>query len=147
MCVAGTFWMERHSSSGSIGERLTRAIRTDAGASKSVLRVRNARLPFSTRFSTRASSDRRNHSFVYPPPFSNFSPFRMQLQLFETYPPPQMQMQSLTLHGTFSVLLSDIIIWPSRGPVCFRPHVLISLRLCITPLPHPPSSIILYVYH
>jgi hypothetical protein len=151
VCAAGTFWMERHSSLGSIGERLTPAIRTDAGASKSDLRLRSARLPFSTPASMIAGIVLVDeHSFHYPSTprlcqgygFFKFLSFRMQLFQKHTLPHKlQCNLSRFTLHGTF--LFSDIVIWPSRGSVCFRPRSYFSVPVYYL-TPPPPSQFCTY---
>lgn len=135
--------MERRCSSGSIGERLTPVIRMDAGASKSDLRLHSARLPFSTPasmivgivFVDDHSFLRRlpRHAFARVNGLFKFLPFRMHL--FQKHTLHHKSQSHFTV--LFLCLFSDIVIWPSRGPVYFRLIVLVSLRFCTS---FPPFS-------
>ena len=151
--------MERRCSSGSTGDRLTPAIRTDAGASKSDLRLRERPAPFQ---STPASMIAGivlvddpllsffffHHAFARANgPFSNFFPFRVQL--FQNIPSTTNRNCNLSrfmLHVLFSILLFLILLFDHLGDQCaFAVIVLVSLRFFIN---FPPSPITtLYVYH
>jgi hypothetical protein len=151
VCAAGTFWMERRCSSGSIGERLTPATRTDAGASKSDLRLRSARLPFSTPASMIAGIVLvDDHTFLYlsstkPLPglmaFFKFLSFRMQLfQDHTLHHKPQCNLSRfMVLFLCF--FFSDIVIGHLGDQCAFALIVLIFLRFCMNfPPPSPPPS-------
>jgi hypothetical protein len=78
--------------------------------------------------------------------FFKFLSFRMQLLQKHTLHHHKSQCNLSRFMALFLYFFfSDIVIWPSRGPVCFRLIVLVSLRFC-TNL-HPSPITILYVYH
>ena len=149
VCAAGTFWMERRCSSGSIGEHLTAATRTDAGASKSDLRLRSARVPFNTPASMIAGillvDDR---SFLYlssttPLPGLNGPSFRMQL--FQNI--PFTTNRNISRFMILFLYFFLILLFGHLGDQCaFALVVVVSLRLCTSFSPHSPITI-LYVYH
>lgn len=131
--------MERRFSSGSIGGRLTLVIRMDAGASKSDLRLHSARLPFSTPATMIVGVVLVDgHLFLQPstPRLCQGQwPFQISsisnANFFKNIPSTTNR-NAIPSHFMvlFLCLFSDIVIWPSRGPVCFRLIVLVSLRFC-----------------
>jgi len=148
--------MERRCSSGLIGERLTPAIRTDAGASKSDLHLLSARLPFSTPANMIAGIVLvDDHSFLslsstpsrlLPNGMAFFKFISFRSQLFQNIP-------STTNHKSifhasrffFCTFFSDIVIWPSRGPVYFSLSLCFCINFLPPPLPHHnPVSILLF---
>jgi hypothetical protein len=145
--------MERHCSSDSIGERLTPAIRTDAGASKSDLRLRSALLPCNTPATINMIAGIvlvEDHSFLYPPStplpglmaFFQFLPFRMQLFQNNTlHHKPQCNPSRFTVLFLYFFFFL-ILLFGHLGDQCtFALIVLIFLCFCMNfpPLPSPPS--------
>jgi len=131
--------MERRCSSGSIGEHLTAATRTDAGASKSDLRLRSARVPFNTPASMIAGillvDDR---SFLYlssttPLPGLNGPSFRMQL--FQNI--PFTTNRNISRFMILFLYFFLILLFGHLGDQCaFALVVVVSLRLCTSFSPH-----------
>ncbi len=142
MCVAETFWMEKLNSSGSIGEHLTRAIRTDVGGSKLDLTPCSAWL----RFQHSSDHDRRKscwttaHLLLLSTLCQGPWVFQISFKFacnFQNIPSSTIAIFH-AFNGTFSVLPFLILLFGHLGDQCAFDVMFLFLCLCINPF-LPPS--------